>query len=138
MSVAGEETPATLGFPHFAGYDEAGFEGGAMPKSHNANSGLVRRLREAIRNSDQSLKQLGDASGIGADRLSRFLRAERDLTLTAAEKVCAILGLDLTRASDAIIPGLEPKRMERALRDLDAGKGRPLREVMAEMRRRTR
>lgn len=58
--------------------------------------GLVQQLREAIQGSGQSLYQLSKASGIGRDRLSRFMRGERDLTLEAAEKICNALQLRLT------------------------------------------
>jgi transcriptional regulator with XRE-family HTH domain len=57
--------------------------------------GLVEQLREAIRASGESLNHLGKRTGVGPDRLSRFLRGERDLTLTAAEKLCFALGLRL-------------------------------------------
>jgi hypothetical protein len=42
-----------------------------------------------------SLNQLGKDAGVGADRLSRFLRDDRTLTLPAAEKICRVLGLEL-------------------------------------------
>jgi transcriptional regulator with XRE-family HTH domain len=57
--------------------------------------GLVEQLRDAIRNSGQSLNQLSALCGVGRDRLSRFLRGERGLTLEAAEKICAVLCLEL-------------------------------------------
>jgi transcriptional regulator with XRE-family HTH domain len=58
--------------------------------------GLVEQLREAIRRSGQSLNQLSAACGVGRDRLSRFMRGERDITLGAAEKICLALHLKLT------------------------------------------
>lgn len=63
---------------------------------HEGEPGLVSELREAIRGSGQSLRDLGRACGVGGDRLSRFMRGERDLTLGAAEKICRALGLRLT------------------------------------------
>jgi transcriptional regulator with XRE-family HTH domain len=56
---------------------------------------LVEQLREAIRDSGQSLNQLGKAAGVGPNQLSRFMRGERTLTLPVAEKICAALGLGL-------------------------------------------
>jgi transcriptional regulator with XRE-family HTH domain len=58
--------------------------------------GLVEQLRDAIRGSGQSLNQLSHACGVGRDRLSRFLRGERGLTLDAAEKICRTLRLELS------------------------------------------
>lgn len=43
-----------------------------------------------------SLSQLAEASGVHKAQLSRFLRAERTLTLTAAARLCTCLGLRLT------------------------------------------
>jgi transcriptional regulator with XRE-family HTH domain len=57
--------------------------------------GLTGQLREAIRDSGQSLNQLGKASGVHNTQLSRFMRGERDLSLAAAEKVCQALNLEL-------------------------------------------
>jgi hypothetical protein len=42
-----------------------------------------------------SLGQLAAAAGVHKAQLSRFLRAERTLTVTAAATVCACLGLRL-------------------------------------------
>jgi hypothetical protein len=67
---------------------------------------------------------------VDSGRLSRFMRGERDLGVDAAGKLCEALGLQLAN----VVPGLEPARVEQALRDLDAGKGRPLKEVMARLR----
>ncbi len=58
--------------------------------------GMREQLRKAIRESGQTLNQIGRSSGVGADRLSRFLRGQRDLTLTGAEKICDALGLQLS------------------------------------------
>ena len=57
--------------------------------------GLVQQLRDAIRASGRSLNQLSVVCGVGRDRLSRFLRGERGLTLEAAEKICDVLRLHL-------------------------------------------
>jgi transcriptional regulator with XRE-family HTH domain len=67
--------------------------------------GLITQLKEAIRNSGQSLNQLGQASGVSSAQLSRFMTGKRSLTLPAAEKLCAILGLGL-----APLPADEPPR----------------------------
>ena len=56
---------------------------------------VTDQLRQAIRQSGQSLNQLSKLSAVGNDRLSRFMRGERDLTLTAAGRVCEALGLHL-------------------------------------------
>ena len=58
---------------------------------------MIEQLRTAIRQSGLSLRRLGETSGLGADRLSRFLRGERGLTLEAAEKICLCLGLKLAK-----------------------------------------
>jgi transcriptional regulator with XRE-family HTH domain len=81
---------------------------------------LVGQLREAIQASGLSLYQLGIDSGVGRDRLSRFMRGQRDLTVEAADKLCQALGLELTTregfepslpiASDPDASSTEPKR----------------------------
>jgi transcriptional regulator with XRE-family HTH domain len=71
--------------------------------------GLVEQLREAIRKSGESLNQLGERSGLDSARLSRFMRGERDLTLSAAEKLCQALGLEL---SDSRPRHPKPKKSE--------------------------
>jgi transcriptional regulator with XRE-family HTH domain len=71
-----------------------------MAKKKEEATGLVEQLREAIRRSGQTLNQLSGVCGVGRDRLSRFLRGERDLTLSAAEQICRALGLRLTRGDE--------------------------------------
>jgi transcriptional regulator with XRE-family HTH domain len=73
--------------------------GGGRPQPEEL--GLVEQLRDAIRSSGESLNHLGARAGVGRDRLSRFMRAERGLTLDAAEKLCRALGLRLTRGESA-------------------------------------
>ena len=59
---------------------------------------MKEQLREAIRGSGKSLNQLSGVIGIGRDRLSRFLRGERSLSLDAAERICNALQLQLNPA----------------------------------------
>jgi transcriptional regulator with XRE-family HTH domain len=72
--------------------------------SKQKGTGLKEQLREAIRQSGQSLNRLSGVCGIGRDRLSRFVRGERGIGLDAAEKLCAALGLRLTPDPDARPP----------------------------------
>ena len=57
--------------------------------------GLAEQLRQAIKTSGMSLNQLQKETGVGRDRLSRFVREERDLTVYAAEQICRVLKLTL-------------------------------------------
>ena len=63
--------------------------------------GVVEQLREAIRRSGRTLQNLAAESGVGKDRLSRFMRGERDLTFNAVERVCYALGLRLAGGDGA-------------------------------------
>jgi transcriptional regulator with XRE-family HTH domain len=66
-----------------------------MGKKKVKGQSMSDRLREAIKSSGLTLKQLWDKSGVDQGRLSRFLRGERDLTLTSAEKLFSALGMRL-------------------------------------------
>jgi transcriptional regulator with XRE-family HTH domain len=57
---------------------------------------LADQLRRAIGGCGMSLNQLAKATGVNKGQLSRFMRNERSLTLPAAAKLCAHLGLYLT------------------------------------------
>ena len=59
-------------------------------------TGLIGQIKEAIRDSGKTLYRIGKESSVGPDRLSRFMRGERSLSLEAAEKICEALGLRLT------------------------------------------
>lgn len=95
---------------------------GGMPSAEGLV--VVEQLREAIRCSGESLNQLGARSGLDSARLSRFMRGTRDLTLTAAAKLCDALGLQLVGGK---APGVA--------QDERSG-GRPAREP-GEMRKRS-
>jgi DNA-binding phage protein len=59
---------------------------------------LVVQLKKAIRASvagGRSLRDISRASGVRPEQLSRFLRGERDLTLTTAGMLLETLGLEL-------------------------------------------
>ena len=60
---------------------------------------LTPILQQAIRDSELSLNALAElAGGLDSARLSRFMRNERTITLPAAAKLCAVLGLELKAA----------------------------------------
>jgi plasmid maintenance system antidote protein VapI len=59
-------------------------------------NGLEDQIRQAIAGCGLSLNQLAGATGVHQAQLSRFMRAERTLTLTAAARLCTHLRLRLT------------------------------------------
>jgi transcriptional regulator with XRE-family HTH domain len=59
--------------------------------------GLVEQLRTAIMASGLTLTQLSERAGIALPLLTRFVKGERGLNLSSAEKVCDALGLELAR-----------------------------------------
>jgi transcriptional regulator with XRE-family HTH domain len=72
-----------------------------MARPYKGSPGLVTQLREVIEASGMSLNRISTVSGIGRDRLSRFMRGERDLTLSAAESICKALGWGLAPLAPA-------------------------------------
>ncbi|MFH0983386.1 MAG: helix-turn-helix transcriptional regulator [Planctomycetota bacterium] len=52
-------------------------------------------LRTAIERDGRSQPVIADAAGIDKGILSRFMRAERSLTLTTADRVCDALAVDV-------------------------------------------
>ena len=55
------------------------------------------QLRRAVEESDMSLVQLAERSGVNKGILSRFLRRERSMTLGTAARLAEVLGLELRR-----------------------------------------
>ena len=56
---------------------------------------LTATLREAVQASDKTVYQLAKECHLQAIHISRFLRGERDLRLSSADKLAQILGLSL-------------------------------------------
>ncbi|HEX5269793.1 MAG TPA: helix-turn-helix transcriptional regulator [Gemmataceae bacterium] len=56
---------------------------------------MIGQIREAIQGSGKTLVELSASTHVSPSQLSRFLRGERDLTLTSAARVCEVLGLEL-------------------------------------------
>jgi len=67
-----------------------------MAERDDNTGDLVEQLSRAIAGCQMSLNQLAKATGVHRAQLSRFVRAERSLSLKAAAKLCAYLGLRLT------------------------------------------
>jgi plasmid maintenance system antidote protein VapI len=74
-----------------------------MGKKRDKAPDVAAQLRRAIRGCGLSLNKLAEATGVHKAELSRFLRAEQSLTLNAAAKLCAYLGLRLAG------PALDPE-----------------------------
>jgi len=56
---------------------------------------IIDQLRRAIAGCGLSLNKLAKATGVHQAQLSRFMRAERSLSLPAAARICSHLGLSL-------------------------------------------
>jgi transcriptional regulator with XRE-family HTH domain len=63
-----------------------------------AGQEMVETIRRAVAECGLSLNELGRRTDVNQAQLSRFMRGERTLTLPAAARVCAALGLRLTSA----------------------------------------
>ncbi|HEX3152819.1 MAG TPA: helix-turn-helix transcriptional regulator [Gemmataceae bacterium] len=57
------------------------------------DSPLIGQLKAAIRESGISLNELAKRSGVHNSQLSRFVRGEHDLSLSAAEKLMVYFDL---------------------------------------------
>jgi transcriptional regulator with XRE-family HTH domain len=65
---------------------------------------LEEQLRQAIKKTGLSLHEIGRRAGVAAPIVSRFMRADRSLTLPIASRLCQALGLRLTEAAEAPAP----------------------------------
>ena len=59
---------------------------------------LSDQLRQAIRDSGQSLCHIAGECGVDDGILSRFMRGERGLTTKTLDRLCAYLGLELRQS----------------------------------------
>jgi DNA-binding phage protein len=69
-----------------------------MAEPKRGESRIVFHLREAIRASGRTLRDISREAGLSPSQLSHFLRGRRDLTFSSAAKVIEALGLELTPA----------------------------------------
>jgi len=60
---------------------------------------IAEQLRDALSKSELTGYSLGKSAGVDAGQISRFISGERDLTLSTAAKLAAVLGLELWRKS---------------------------------------
>ena len=58
---------------------------------------LSDTIRDAMKRDGRSLYALANDSGVSRGQLVRFFNNQRELTLPAASKLCAALGLELRR-----------------------------------------
>ena len=56
---------------------------------------IDEELRQAINNSDESLRSLASRAGVEASSVVRFVRGERDLRLQIAARIAEALNLHL-------------------------------------------
>jgi plasmid maintenance system antidote protein VapI len=57
---------------------------------------VVQQLKDAIRATGLTHRDIARAADIGPDILSRFMSGQRDLTLKTAARICRAVGLELT------------------------------------------
>lgn len=60
---------------------------------------MTDALRAAIDSSELSVSALAKAAGVDHGQVFRFLHGQRDLTLSTAEKLAAVLNLSLQASS---------------------------------------
>jgi transcriptional regulator with XRE-family HTH domain len=81
-------------FPRIgSGYNLANWKAAMMKRGH----GVVEQLRAAIKSSGLTLTQLSVRAGVSLPPLTRFMKGERGITFTTAEKLCEALGLELSK-----------------------------------------
>ena len=65
------------------------------PTAKRREPPMVEQLRQAIRNSGQTLNELARNCDVDPGILSRFLRSERSITIDVAGRICEALGVTL-------------------------------------------
>jgi transcriptional regulator with XRE-family HTH domain len=70
-----------------------------MPKKETPT--LVDQIREAIHESGLGIREIGRMSGIEPSRISRFIRGERSIDVSAASAICQALGYHLAKDAPA-------------------------------------
>ena len=60
------------------------------------NRTMTEIIQAAIRDSGLSLNEVGRQAGVDMGAISRFMRNERNMILPQIEKLCGVLGLELT------------------------------------------
>jgi plasmid maintenance system antidote protein VapI len=60
---------------------------------------MTDALRAAINGSELSISALAKAAGVDHGQVFRFLHGQRDLTLSTADKLAAVLNLSLQASS---------------------------------------
>jgi transcriptional regulator with XRE-family HTH domain len=78
-------------------------------KKKPEESAMVEQIRQAVRESGQTLTQLAERTGVDQGRLSRFLSGQRMLHLDAGLALCEALGLELRPAASPA-GGKPPRR----------------------------
>ena len=75
-----------------------------MATEAKEGAGLIDQLREVIRKDGRSLNALGKESGVGSDRLSRFMTGKRGLSLEALDRLWRVLRLHIVAEPQAPPP----------------------------------
>lgn len=78
-----------------------------MPKPTATRTTIADQLKNAIRESGKTVNALAVEAGVPQPVLHRFVKGERDLTLTTVQKLADYFGLRLVGRSR------KPKREER-------------------------
>ena len=66
-----------------------------MPKPKPARKSLADQIRERIAEGDYTAAAVGEAAGVSAPVVSRFLAGDRDIRLGTADQIAGALGLAL-------------------------------------------
>ena len=66
-----------------------------MPKPKPTRKTLADQIRERIAEGDYTAAAVGEAAGVSAPVVSRFLAGERDIRLETADMIAGALGLAL-------------------------------------------
>jgi transcriptional regulator with XRE-family HTH domain len=78
---------------------------------------LIDEIRQAIKESELSLTELGRKTSVSQPQLSRFLSGQRTLTLPAAARLCRFLGLKLVKEGAPVTKGERKSRAQRQTRE---------------------